>query len=281
MGQGETAHGVPLSPGGSTEGRDAGEKKVPYFEKRIQSGRLLEIERYCAMRDGRRCPRGANREETSAEQAEQNSKQAQKRLMRLINCNFDGRRGDLFVTLTHKGDTTEDEARKAAQEFLRRLRQERKRRGLEELKYIIITECQSGRWHHHIITNAGLTLEDIKTIWGRGRATASILDETYTYAELAAYLTRQTKPRRDTGGRNAKLARPKYGRRWSSSKNLAKPIVTKREIKPIRRVTAPKPPRGYRLLPDWYVGADMWGHLYTHFECVREDNAKSGGRKRE
>lgn len=244
---------------------------MQYYEKRIKSGRLLEIERYCAMRDGRRYPRSANREETSAEQSELNDRQAQRRLMRLINCNFDGRKGDIFLTLTHKGDTTEDEARKGARDFLRRLRAERKKRGLDELKYIVITECQSGRWHHHMILNGGLTLEELKAIWGRGRATASILDDTYTYAELAAYLTRQRKARRGEAAGNAKAARPKYGRRWSSSKNLKKPEVTRREIKPIKRVTAPRPPKGYRLLPDWYVGADMWGHIYMHFECAKED----------
>lgn len=243
---------------------------MQYYEKRTRSGRLLEIERYCAMRDGRRCPRSPNRDETTAEQSELNNRQAQRRLMRLINCNFDGRRGDIFLTLTHRGETTEEDARKGARDFLKRLRGERKKRGLEELKYIIITECQSGRWHHHLITNGGIPLEDLKAIWGRGRATMSVLDDTYTYAELAAYLTKRQKPRRGEAAGNAKQGRPKYGRRWSSSKNLRKPEVTKREIKPIRRVTAPKPPKGYRLLPDWYIGADMWGHIYMHFECVRE-----------
>lgn len=36
----------------------------------------------------------------------------------------------------------------------------------------------------------------------------------------------------------------------------------------------PKPPKGYRLLPDWYIGADMWGHIYMHFECVRETDGR-------
>ena len=98
---------------------------MQYYEKRTRSGRLLEIERYCAMRDGRRCPRSPNRDETTAEQSELNNRQAQRRLMRLINCNFDGRRGDIFLMLTHRGETTEEDARKGARDFLKRLRAER------------------------------------------------------------------------------------------------------------------------------------------------------------
>ena len=34
---------------------------MPYFEKITRSGRLLEVERYFATRDGRRIARGENR----------------------------------------------------------------------------------------------------------------------------------------------------------------------------------------------------------------------------
>lgn len=33
--------------------------------------------------------------------------------MRLINCNFDGHKGNIFLALTHKGDTMEDETHEA------------------------------------------------------------------------------------------------------------------------------------------------------------------------
>ena len=40
---------------------------MPYFEKITRSGRLLEVERYFATRDGRRLARGENRAESRAE----------------------------------------------------------------------------------------------------------------------------------------------------------------------------------------------------------------------
>ena len=170
---------------------------MPYYEKTIRSGRLLEVERYCATKDGRRMPRGERREETNPDQHELNDKQAQRRLMRLINVNFDGRRGDLFVTLTHQAGVEEEAAREEIGKMIKRMRAARKRKGMDDIKYILITECQSGRWHHHLIINQGLTLEELQTLWGkRGRTNASILDDTYTYSDLARYLVKTEKKRK-------------------------------------------------------------------------------------
>lgn len=105
-------------------------------------------------------------------------------------------------------------------------------RGWDALKYIAITECQSGRWHHHLIINGGLTLDELRAVWGtRGRLMVSTLDDTYTYEELARYLTRGHKPRRGAeGAENAKTPRRKGARRWHASRNLARPVETKRQI---------------------------------------------------
>lgn len=256
---------------------------MPYVERTIRSGRLLEIDRYFAATNGNRAPRGRKEQLTSEEQQEINDRQAQRRLLRLINANFDGRRGDLFVTLTHAERVDEAEARRQMGRMIKRMRAARQKAGLEDLRYILITEQQSGRWHHHLICNGGLTLEQLLELWERrGRVQASILDEHYSYADLARYLTQQHKPRRgETGGGNAKQPRERYKRRWSSSHNLRQPEVKKREIKPSMLRRDPKPPKGWRLLPEWQRGADRWGNLYLHYECVLEETQTTDKKRKE
>ena len=143
---------------------------MPYFEKITRSGRLLEVERYFATRDGRRIARGENRAESSEEMERLNERNARRKLMRLINANFSGAAGDLFVTLTHAQPVDEAQAAREERNVLLRIARVRERKGLDALKYIAITECQSGRWHHHLIINGGLTLDELRAVWGRGAA---------------------------------------------------------------------------------------------------------------
>ena len=148
---------------------------MPYFEKITRSGRLLEVERYFATRDGRRLARGENRAESSEEMERLNERNARRKLMRLINANFSGAAGDLFVTLTHAQPVDEAQAAKEERNVLLRIARARERKGLDALKYIAITECQSGRWHHHLIINGGLTLDELRAVWGtRGRLMVSL-----------------------------------------------------------------------------------------------------------
>ena len=245
---------------------------MPYFEKITRSGRLLEVERYFATRDGRRIARGENRAESSEEMERLNERNARRKLMRLINANFSGAAGDLFVTLTHAQPVDEAQAAKEERNVLLRIARARERKGLDALKYIAITECQSGRWHHHLIINGGLTLDELRAVWGtRGRLMVSTLDDTYTYEELARYLTRGHKPRRGAeGAENAKTPRRKGARRWHASRNLTRPVETKRQIARPPKPGEPKARKGYRLLPDWYVGCDRLGYVYSYAAYVAE-----------
>ena len=94
---------------------------MPYFERKTTSGKLVEVERYFATRDGKRLPRAGNESESTEEQQKLNERHAQKRLMRLINANFDGEAGDQFVTFTHAEDISEKQARKEARNLIDRL----------------------------------------------------------------------------------------------------------------------------------------------------------------
>lgn len=256
---------------------------MPYIEKTTKAGNLLEVDRCFAMRDGKKVSRGKNEEKSSEEQRNLNNAHAQRRLVQLINANFSRKQGDIFATFTYTAPPDDEAAAKQIlNRFTKKVRKYRRANNLPELKYIAITEKQ-GQWHHHIIMN-DLPLKVLDELWGRGRVTISTLDDTYTFKDLASYLIKQDKQAKiKPAGENIKEPRRKFSRRWSSSKNLKKPEVTKRHIKRISK-TEPKPPKGYRLLPDWKIGCDRFGNLYQHFSCVKidEPDAKpKAKRKRE
>lgn len=245
-----------------------------YYEKRIQSGPYLEVYRYHALRSpGKQTPRGPVERDTTEYQEELNSVAAWKKLFRLELCNFSRAAGDLFVTVTHRERITEADALREERNLIARLKRLRKRLGLSELKYIAVTEEQ-GRWHTHLILNGGLTLKQLVKVWGdRGRVAVSTLEDQNNYRELARYLTTDHKEcRRKTdehGDPALKTPRRKYQRRWHASRNLARP-VEKVKPAPKPRLGEPKPPKGYRLLPDWRFGVDVLGYYYVDYACMAE-----------
>lgn len=258
---------------------------MPYIEKRIQSGDLLEIEKYFATRHGQKLPRGTNENTTPDDMAKVNEKRSQKRLVRLIRTNFSRAAGDLFVTYTYGRPVTEEEAKKGERNLLDRLKRLRKRKGLPELKYIVITEKQ-GRWHHHVVMNGGLSKEEIEQVWGdRGaRISMSTLDDSNSYEDLARYLTQQHKQKRGAEDEaNVKQERRKSQRRWHASKNLKQPVETVKVIARPPKPGEPKAPKGYKLQPNWHFGCDTYGYLYSYAAYVRDGDDRPGkkGRKLE
>ena len=108
---------------------------------------------------------------------------------------------------------------------------------------------------------------------------ASVLNDSDNYRGLCRYLLGIEKPRKGETEGNAKEQRAKFKRRWSCSRNLAKPVVKKREISQRTVMQMPKAPKGWRLLPEWVIGSDKFGSPYVHFECVIEDAAAEGTKK--
>lgn len=168
------------------------------------------------------------------------------------------------------------------------MRHYRKKNNLSELKYILTTEKQ-GQWHHHLIMSA-MPMEKVFELWGSNgkRRTISTLDRSQQYKDLARYFVTEEKPsQNDPTIENTKPPRKKNAHRWSSSRNLKKPLET--PPKEIKRDSIlhkkPVAPRGYRLLPEWTIGCDAWGNLHQLFACEKiEEKRKStcgqGGDKR-
>lgn len=248
---------------------------MPYYERKTISGRLMEVERYHATRDGRKIGRSENTEESTDSQKRQNDVQAANRLRRILLANFSPEAGDLFVTLTIAQPVSAKEADDWWRRFLDRVKKERKAAGLPDVKWVKVKEKQSGRWHFHVVMNAGMSLDKLQELWGRhNRMTLSVLNDSDNYRGLSRYLVEGDKPRHGSGdAANAKEERQKFKRRWSCSRNLAKPKVTKRQISPRTVMQLPKAPKGYRLLPEWTMGTDKFGSPYVRFECVKDDAA--------
>lgn len=254
---------------------------MPYYERKTISGRLMEVERYHATRDGRKIGRSENTEESTDSQKRQNDVQAANRLRRILLANFSPDAGDLFVTLTIAQPVSAKEADDWWRRFLDRVKKERKAAGLPDVKWVKVKEKQSGRWHFHVVMNAGLSLDKLHELWGRhNRLTMSVLNDGDNYRGLSRYLVEGDKPRHGSGDpANAKEERQKFKRRWSCSRNLAKPKVTKRQISPRTVMQLPKAPKGYRLLPEWTMGTDKFGSPFVRFECVKDDAAGEAVRK--
>lgn len=247
---------------------------MPYYERRIYCGDLLEVKRYCGTKGGR--PLGSKKTGEGKSSEELNDAQSWRKLHRQIACNFSPKNGDMCLTLTFRTWVDRQTALKAYEKFLRQIRAMRKKRGLGELKYIIVKEVQSGRQHAHVIVNGGIELKDLQALWGMGTVWAKVLEDTHNYKELASYLMKQHKPRRGSQSEeNAKDPRQKGQRRWTCSRNLQKPEVKKRECRPVTMHTLPRAPKGYRLLPDFVRDVDLFGNLWMEWTCIREEEEKT------
>lgn len=232
-------------------------------EKKIYCGKkFLEVDIYPLANNPPRPKGRAKKEKVSApKQRNLNDKNAKRYFGQLVNTNFG--EGDLHVTVTYaKVPETVEEAEKEATNYLRRIAHRRKRNGLPPLKYILVTECNSGksggrpvRIHHHIIMNAGLDRDTIEDLWRRPRRKGQKKGDRIGFANadrlkpddhgleaLARYLSK------DPGGK----------KRWSSSQNLEKPTCrtndhkySRRQVERIVRNEVDNQTFWRKMYPDW------------------------------
>lgn len=170
--------------------------------KTIKAGDLVQVVEYSRQlpRDTKR-QRAAKNRASSEAQKRLNNKTAKGKLAFLLAANFTPRK-DYFVTLTYSDSALPDSRRDAIEdrkEFLRVLRQQRKRRG-ESLKWVGAIENKHGaaRWHHHLSISAAdpaLDLDELQSLWPYGNVHVSALfDQAHkddTWFDLARYLTKE------------------------------------------------------------------------------------------
>lgn len=192
-----------------------------YATKTIKSGNQLEIEIYPEFTRRKSITKDGRFSKRKDIQNNLNNKNARKTLIRLINTNFTSK--DYFITLTYtKEPESEERAMKNISNYIKRINRLRKKKGLENAKYIYVTEFRKEedkpiRFHHHLIIEGGLTMDELEEKWGHGkRNNCRRLDpiEEDGLTGLANYFCKEPKV-------------TKYKKKWVSSKNLKKPIIRK------------------------------------------------------
>ena len=197
-----------------------------YRAKTIKSGDIVEIEIFPVWNTQNEI-RAAKANTTKEAQKNLNDRNSKKGLIRKINTNFT--EDDVHATLTYgRGELpNEERARRDMRNFIRRVRDYRKKKGLPELKYVYVIEFSDGdgrrtRVHHHVIMS-GMDRQAVKSLWPYGRASVDELEpEDGSLEGLARYITKQP-----VGGKQTK--------RWMASRNLKPPKITTADTKLSRR----------------------------------------------
>lgn len=198
------------------------EKKINilYRTKTTKAGRSVEVDIYPVFRTPNDAKREKQGRETPPSQKNLNSKYAQRYLNNLVAANFT--EADLWGTFTYDAahlPESPEEAKRTFQNFIRRVNRKRKKEGKQNLKYIYVTEWsddpdKSIRCHHHMIFSGDVDRDELEAMWTAGRRTETkrlAPDDDTHVTGLVKYITKD----------------PKGSKRWSASKNLKKPEVTR------------------------------------------------------
>ncbi len=210
----------------------------------------------------------AKKEKISApKQISLNENNSRRYLTQLANANFT--EDDIHMFLSYDDDTlpkTIEEAERNCTNYLRRVKEERRRLGLPPLKYIRVASYLNGddgskaRLHHHIIMNAGLDRTVVEKIWGLGIARSNRLQlrKEGTLARLCKYLAKQ-------GSKKKK---------WSSSRNLIRPYATNNDSiwsnRTVDKLAKNPPPREYweKRFPGWTLTDNTYGMTPVYNEVT-------------
>lgn len=196
--------------------------------KTIYAGTLVKIVEYTPPkpRDTPR-QRAAKHKATTAAQKALNFKTAQGRLELKLAANFNT--SDYFCTFTYSAGqepASRKEANRHKVQFLRRLREVRRRRG-QLLKWIFAIEGKHGehRWHLHAVINSAdqhLDFDEICSLWPFGRVEVKRLFDAdhvgSTWLDIARYMTKE----RPEDGKDQT---PVGAQIYSCSRNLVNPLT--------------------------------------------------------
>ena len=226
----------------------------------ITAGRLVKEVIYTVPqpRDSDRVRAGRSKLTTAAQRA-LNYRTAQGRLEMILAANFD--ENDLFCTLTYRDNclpTTAAEAKKRVRAFIKLLRKERQRHGLD-LKYVYVTEGKHGdkRYHHHLVVNATSLndLEMICSLWRYGDMVDVRRIEDREYIDVARYITKE----------NAE-GKPVGAQMWTRSRNLVLPKVESYFVPESATV---QPPPGAHVLEREERLNEFGGFCYLKYRLPR------------
>lgn len=205
--------------------------------------------------------RAAKKRASSAARQKLNFRAAWQRLELLLAANFSP--SDCWATLTYDDEHLPPDrasAKKEINKFLRRLRDQYRRRGWE-LKYIYNTESVpdapggARRLHHHMVLSP-YNAELVKSLWHGGQAHMEpLLDGEFdSYEPRARYMVKERHPETQD--------LKKGERAWTPSRNLAKPEITSELVAETRTI---QPPPGAFVL-EHYADDNFFGkYVYLKY----------------
>lgn len=181
--------------------------------------------------------RKARKTYTSEAVKKNNFRLAVWRLWMLLCNNFTQK--DAHFTLTHAGkEPSKKEAASSRRKFIGKLRKEFRKNG-QELKYIMVTEMENHRIHHHVVINTqDITL--IQRIWTSGHVHATPLYEEGDYHDLAEYLVKETE-------KTFRLEDSQHKHRYTRSRNLIMPVTKREEVGAKALSEEPHAVKGYYI----------------------------------
>ena len=225
-----------------------------YRTKTIKSGDMIEA--VCFPYTGHRSGARAAREHvTRAAQQRVNMRNARRRILRKVQCNFGP--GAAFVTLTYAEMPREEQAEKELDRYLARLRGAAKKDG-GKLQYVAVTEISStGRVHHHILVE-GVTRETAERKWRKGFVNSRQYQANPSgFAGLVAYMLKKNSTVRGSNDEDEEIR----NRRIRCSKGLKEPreSVSDHKISKSRmeRIACEAEEQGREIFERLYPGYEM------------------------
>lgn len=222
-------------------------------------------------------PRSSRRGKSSPRKRDNNDRDAVKRLARILNCNFQA--GDALLTLTYAAEPERAEGEKKVKNLLRRLKRQADKAGLT-FRWVLVSseqtdEGEQARLHHHLVLSGDLLRFDgqehrwylgnqpAETAWGLGWADVRTLRDQKDYTPIALYLVRQARREPDE-------------KKWTSSRNMKKPIVRERLVV---RPGPIKPPQGALVLHSGEYDIQTGSHYLRVVKKPKERIAPGGAGK--
>lgn len=237
---------------------------MPYYQKEIKAGKLIEIERYFTCRQGYMGERNPHTNKSTEQKEKENDRQAARKLAWLIAANF--KEGDYHMVLDYRKDEKPEDFEtmiKQADRFLAKLKRRYAKLGVE-LKYIHVCERGTkGALHHHLIINNVLALNEIQKCWPHGRVHINLLDDSGDYHKLAEYLIKYT---------SGQLHEGNLKQRYRRSRNLVMPEI-KKKVVPLSKFGKEPKRKGYVLI-DSYEGHTKTDYPYQIFRYVKTERGK-------
>ena len=248
-------------------------------EKKTQCGKdYLEVDIYPISEnqlEKRKGKRSKKKKVSIPAQKNLNDRNARRKFNQVVETNFG--RGGYSVTLTYNEyflPPTVEKAEKEATNYIRRIKRRRKKEGLEDLKYIIVTSSREGkdgkpvRIHHHILMNDGLDRDVVEDLWSRSRGKDK--GKRLGYANCD-----RIKPDINTGIAglaNYLKGNPTQKRRWTCSQNLERPTERNNDHKYSRKkvIKLALFPESLSYWEKMYPGYEIRDKLYG-FEAIYND----------